>query len=75
MRLKTPFNAGQWYTMLVEVRGSRILAHVDDTHMGFGEPEGINVDKKDFGIPVSGDSPSFRNIRVWEALPNPSFNK
>jgi hypothetical protein len=26
-------------------------------------------------MPVLGDSASFRDIRVWEALPNPSFSK
>lgn len=73
--VKTPLNVGQWYTMLVEVQGSQILARIDDSHVGFGEHEGINVDKNDFGMPVAGDSASFRNIRVWEALPNPSFSK
>jgi hypothetical protein len=73
--VKTPLNAGQWYTMLVEVQGSQILARIDDSHVGFGEHDGINVDKNDFGMPVSGDSASFRDIRVWEAQPNPSFNK
>jgi hypothetical protein len=73
--VKTPLNVGRWYTMLVEVQGSQILARIDDSHVGFGEHEGINVDKNDFGMPVAGDSASFRNIRVWEALPNPSFNK
>lgn len=73
--VKTPLNAGQWYTMLVEVQGSQILARIDDSHVGFGEHEGINVDKNDFGMPVAGDSASFRNIRVWKALPNTSFNK
>jgi hypothetical protein len=73
--VKTPLNAGQWYTMLVEVQGSQMLARIDDGHVGFGERAGINVDKNDFGMPVAGDSASFRNIRVWEALPNPDFNR
>jgi 3-keto-disaccharide hydrolase len=69
-----PFKAGQWYTMLVEVEGGRILARIDDSHFGFGEHKGIDVDKKDFGMPVGGEA-SFDNIRVWEALPNPSWDK
>ena len=73
--VKTPLNAGQWYTMLVEVQGSQMLARIDDGHVGFGEHDGINIDKNDFGMPVSGDSASFRDIRVWEALPNPNFDK
>jgi hypothetical protein len=73
--VKTPLNAGQWYTMLVETQGSQLLARIHDGHVGYGEHDGINVDKNDFGMPVAGDSASFRNIRVWEALPNPDFNK
>jgi hypothetical protein len=74
-KVTTPLSAGQWYTMLVEVQGSQMLARIDDGHVGFGEHDGINVDKNDFGMHVAGDSASFRNIRVWEALANPSFNK
>jgi hypothetical protein len=73
--VKTPLSAGQWYTMLVEVQGRQLLARIDDSHVGFGEHDGINVDKNDFGMPVTGDSASFRDIRVWDALSNPSFNK
>jgi hypothetical protein len=73
--VKTPLNAGQWYTMLVEVQGSQFLARINDSQVGYGEHDGINVDKNDFGMPVTGDSASFRNIRVWDALSNPSFNK
>ena len=31
--------------------------------------DAINGEKIDFGLPVSGDSVSFDNIRVWEATP------
>ena len=48
--------------MLVEVQGSQILARIDDSHVGFGEQDGINVDKNDFGMPVSGDSASLRSM-------------
>ena len=40
--VKTPLNEGQWYTMLVEVQGSQLLARIDDSHVGFGEHDGIN---------------------------------
>jgi hypothetical protein len=32
--VKTPLQAGQWYTILVEGRGSRLLARIDDAHVG-----------------------------------------
>src|SRR5262249_21320462 len=70
---QTPIAPGTWHTLLVEIRGKEMLARLDGTHVAFGGHDGINVKKGNFGFTVGGDSVSFKNLRVWEALPNPGW--
>ncbi len=73
--VKTPIKPGQWHEMIVEVQGKQMLARVDDLHIGYGKHDGIDADKTDFGLPMSGDSAFYDNIRVWEALPKPGWDE
>jgi hypothetical protein len=63
---------GEWHTLLIEVRGEEMLATVDGgspvfgSHPVMGLPKGI----LSFGTPRSV---SYRNLRVFEALPNPAW--
>jgi Domain of Unknown Function (DUF1080) len=61
--------ADAWHTVLLELRGSEMLARVDDQVIVGQNPE-IDVEKANFGLTVGGQGVSFRNLRVWEALPN-----
>jgi hypothetical protein len=67
---RTPIKPGVWHTLVFEVRGKDVLASVDGTAVAFGAHAAIDVDKASFAISVSGTSASFKNLRVWEALPN-----
>jgi hypothetical protein len=66
----TPIKLGVWHTLVLEVQGKSVLASVDGTVVAFGAHDAIDVDKASFAISVSGDSASFKNLRVWEATPN-----
>lgn len=60
---------GEWHTVVVEIRGKEMLARVDEGPVAFGEHDAIDVKKSNFGLTVGGGSVSFKNLRVWEALP------
>jgi hypothetical protein len=65
-----PVKPGEWHTVVIEIRGKEILARLDGQAAAFGEHDTIDVDKANFGLTVSGESASFKNLRVWEAMPN-----
>lgn len=64
---------GQWHTLVVEMRGPEMAATLDGKLTAFGAHPMIDVDKSNFGFTVSGQSVSFRNLQVWEALENPAW--
>lgn len=67
-------STGEWHTLVVELRGPEMVATLDGQHTAFGAHELLNCEKANFGFTVSGDSASFRNVQVWEALPNSSWD-
>lgn len=66
----TPIKPGVWHTLVFEVQGKSVLASVDGAAVAFGDHAAIDVDKGSFAISVSGESASFKSLRVWEARPN-----
>jgi hypothetical protein len=62
-----------WHTMLVEIQGREMLAQVDDKVFAFGENEGVDADKTTFGFPTQGESIRIKDVRLWEATPNPDW--
>jgi nicotinamidase-related amidase len=71
--LKTPVAPGTWHTVLVEIQGSEMLARIDGTAVAYGSHNGIDQDKTILGLVVLGASASFKDLSVWEALPNPEW--
>ncbi len=67
-------DANAWHTVMLELRGSELLARVDDQVI-VGQNSEIDVTKANFGLTVSGEGVQFRNLRVWEALPNTSWTE
>jgi hypothetical protein len=61
---------GEWHTLVVEIRGPEMLASLDGQQIAFGQHEAIAATKANFGLTVAGQSASFKDLRVWEALPN-----
>jgi|SRR5581483_4348759 len=68
-----PIKPGVWHTISVELQGNEMLACVDGKDIAFGSHDGLNVPKANLGLTVSGASVSFKNLRVWEAQPNPDW--
>lgn len=62
----TPIAPGEWHKVIVEVRGKRMTAQLDGKQTIAGESPRVDVDKVDFGFPVSGVSASFDYVRVYE---------
>ncbi len=59
---------GPWKTVLVEILGSKMSVSIQGLNILGGEPL-LQTPKAFFDFVVSGGSASFRNLRVWEALP------
>jgi hypothetical protein len=70
---ETTIQPGTWHTLLVELQGNEMLACLDGKEIAFGEHPGLDAPKANLGLTVSGESVSFKNLRVWEALPNPEW--
>lgn len=71
---ETPLKPGTWHTLLVEIQGKEMVASVDGKHVAFGAHDGIDVKRANFGLTVGGESVSFKDLRVWEALPSKSWD-
>jgi hypothetical protein len=70
---KIAIAGGRWHTLLVEMQGAEMLARLDGETVVFGGNPGIDVDKSNFGLTVAGASVSFKDLRVWDAQPNPAW--
>lgn len=73
-RVATPIKAGEWHTLVIEILGKEMVATLDGQKTGFGENDRIADPKANLGFTVTGQSVSFRNLRIWEAQPNPEWN-
>ncbi len=58
--------AGEWHSIVVELRGPDILATLDGKHTAYGSHAAIDVEKTNLGLTVAGESASFRGLRVWD---------
>lgn len=58
------YKPGTWHHARVEIAGQRMTAKIDDVEAG-GEHELIAATKANFGFTVSGQSASFKNLRVY----------
>jgi hypothetical protein len=82
-QVAVPLKANQWSTMLIEIRGSEMLARVvgepsqplEKMGVSFGTAELIGAAKTNLGFTVAGSRASFRNLRVYEGLENPAWGQ
>jgi Domain of Unknown Function (DUF1080) len=80
-RVNTSITASSWHTMMLEIKGTEILARLvtDDTTplekmpVSFGQHEMIGVAKTNIGFTLAGSSASFRNLQVFKALENTTW--
>jgi hypothetical protein len=80
-RVNTPITVSTWHTMMLEIRGTEMLARLvtDDAAplekmpVSFGQHEMIGVAKTNIGFTLAGASASFRNLQVFGALENTTW--
>lgn len=72
---KTPRNIklNEWHTVVLEIQGDEVVGTLDDQSTTLSNPL-IATDKHSIML-GAGTEASFRNLRVWEALPNPDWEK
>jgi Domain of Unknown Function (DUF1080) len=68
--VETPIKPGEWHTFVVEILGKEMLASLDGGKTGYGTHDVLSSEKANIGLTVSGQSASFKNVRVWEAIAN-----
>ena len=73
LRAAVPVKLGEWHTVVLEIKGEEIVGSLDGKSVTLTSPL-IGVDKHSVMIGV-GTEASFRNFRVWEALPNADWPK
>jgi hypothetical protein len=72
--VKLPIQPGQWKMVLVEFKGDEMVATIDGQSIA-GSHSCIGAEKEFISYAVTGVDrfASFRNLRVWEALPNDNW--
>lgn len=73
VRAAVPVKLGEWHTAVLEIKGEELVASIDGKSVTVSSPL-LGVDKHSVMLGV-GTEASFRNFRVWEALPNPDWAK
>ena len=73
--VRTPIRPGVWHTLVVELKGDEMLASLDGQQVGYGRHDALDAEKANLGLTVAGASAAFKDLRVWEATPNPSWEK
>lgn len=73
--VKADLDDGKWHEVVIEINGPEFLASVDGKQIAYGSHEAIDVDKTNIGLTVSGQSVSFRNLKIWKATEKPEWKK
>jgi len=63
----------EWHTVVLEILGTELVATLDGKSVTLSSPL-VGADKHSVMLGV-GTQASFRNFRLWEALPNPEWPK
>ncbi len=70
---KVEVKSGTWHTVVLEQFGKEMAASLDGKLVALGKHEGIDRPIGNVGFTVSGGAVSFRNLRIYEASPNPMW--
>ena len=73
VRVPAQIKLGEWHTVVFEIQGAEAVGTLDGQSVTFSDPL-IASDKHSIML-VAGTEASFRNLRVWEALPNADWPK
>lgn len=69
-----PLKPGEWHTVVIEFKSEEMVATMDGKSVAGANPA-LLAPKANFGFTVAGESASYRNLRVWEAKPNPAWEQ
>ena len=69
------FKPGQAYTMMVEVVGDEMVAHIDAQHYAIGSDAKINREKTIVRFTVVGDDLVLDNVKIFEATASPDWTQ
>ncbi|MCX6910496.1 MAG: hypothetical protein NTY01_20980 [Verrucomicrobia bacterium] len=72
--LAAPMKSGEWHTVVMEFLGEEMVTTMDGKTIAGAHPA-LAKEKANFGFTVAGESGSYRNLRVWEAKPNPAWEQ
>ncbi len=67
---ESPIAPGVWHMLLVELAGGEMVATLDDGKPLIGKRDDLDQDKTALLLEAGGGTAWFRNLRVWQALPN-----
>lgn len=73
VKVSAPVKLGEWHTVVLEIKGEEAVGTLDGQSVAFSDPL-IGADKHSVML-VAGTEASFRNLRIWEALPNAEWAK
>ena len=68
-----PSKLNEWHTLVLEIKGDEVVGTLDGKSTTVSNPL-IAADKHSVML-VAATEASFRNFRVWEALPHPEWAK
>jgi hypothetical protein len=72
-RLLKPIKLNEWHTVVLEIQGDEVVGTLDGQSITLSNPL-IGTAKHSLML-GAGTEASFRKLRVWEALPNPAWEK
>ena len=72
--LAAPMKPGEWHTVVIEFLGEEMVTTMDGKTIAGTHPV-LAKEKANFGFTVGGESACYRNLRVWEAKPNPEWEQ
>ncbi len=73
-RVSKELDADEWHTVRIEILGEEMLAEIDE-EISLGSDPLIATEKAKWGFTVAGAEVKFRNLNIWEALPNDDWEK
>jgi hypothetical protein len=73
VKLLKPIKLNEWHTVVLEIKGDEVVGTLDGQSITLSNPL-ISTAKHSLML-GAGTEASFRNLRVWEALPNAEWEK
>lgn len=68
-RAEAKFENGQWYTIQVEVKGTKVAVQTDNGVKIEGSNPALDVDKTGYRFVTKGESVLLADVKAWEAAP------